>query len=460
VVAVCNIKGGVGKTTTAINLSYLAATAGQRVLLWDLDLQAAATFAFRVRPRVAGFGKKSLESGQELSAAIKETDYNNLDLLPADFAYRKLDRLLGHFGKPERVVTALLDTLGRDYDVVFLDCAAGFSLLTEGVVAAADTVLVPTIPTVLSLRTVARLIKWADRCDLPSKLAVFFSMVDRRKILHRRACEWSASHPAIFLAGQIPYASVVEQVAVRRMPLGAFAGRDSATTAFAEIWAELQARLQRRAERTPRHEDTWADVLAAIESLIVRLESGDWQEPGPSRRMSALDADDGRGAYKRLDVDSSPSPTGERDVGNAPMAVEELRGGDAPYVIHRFDTDHGDLQRCDRVLELREHNGHMLIVAARSGSDDGADQTRAHVRIDSSWGLQILSGEMSPLVALERRLGRPGPGPVESIRTLVAGRRLRRIDSRFARNSETEGGAHVDAHPEGCSYSPLPHAAP
>ena len=92
-VAIYNMKGGVGKTTTAVNLSYLAAAAGQRVLLWDLDPQAASSFAFRVQPRVAGFGKKSLEGGELLREAIKETDYHNLDLLPADFAYRKLDRI-------------------------------------------------------------------------------------------------------------------------------------------------------------------------------------------------------------------------------------------------------------------------------------------------------------------------------------------------------------------------------
>ena len=75
VIAVYNMKGGVGKTTTAVNLSYLAAAAGQRTLLWDLDPQAASSFAFRVQPRVAGFGRKSLESGEALAAAIKETDY-------------------------------------------------------------------------------------------------------------------------------------------------------------------------------------------------------------------------------------------------------------------------------------------------------------------------------------------------------------------------------------------------
>ena len=188
VIVLYNVKGGVGKTTTAVNLAYLAAASGQRTLLWDLDPQAASSFAFRVRPRVPGFGRKSLQSGRALASAIKQTDYDSLDLLPADFAYRKLDRLLGGLGKPKRVVTELLETLGCDYDFVFLDCPAGFSLLTESVFAAADTLLVPTIPTVLSLRTLGQVLEWADRSASTSDVAAFFSMVDRRKSLHSRTC--------------------------------------------------------------------------------------------------------------------------------------------------------------------------------------------------------------------------------------------------------------------------------
>ena len=434
VVAIYNMKGGVGKTTTAVNLSYLAAAAGQRTLLWDLDPQAASSFAFRVRPRVAGFDRKSLETGRTFAAAIKETDYANLDLLPADFAYRKLDRLLHRLGHPKRVMTALLDVLGRDYDVVFLDCPAGFSLLTEGVLGAADAVLVPAIPTVLSLRTIRRLIKHADRADSRAELGVFFSMVDRRKVLHRRACEWSAGCPDTFLTAQVPYASIVEQMAVRRMPLAVFAARDPATGAFAEIWAELESRLHRRSIEPSRPRERWDLSLSALDSLVERLESADSPGPAPSFRAPVVPLPRGRGpARERRDAGApGPAPV------SAPVG-ETAHNGDPPAgtgvdFVHSFDTGERDLQRCGYVLELRERSGSLALVAARAGSDgDPADSARrAEARIDSSWARQILSGTTSPLAVLELRLGRPFPGLIDSLCTLVGGRPLQRVDSRVA----------------------------
>jgi chromosome partitioning protein len=388
VVAIYNMKGGVGKTTTAVTLSYFAAADGHRTLLWDLDPQAASSFAFRIRPRVAGFSKRALKTG-ELLEAIKETDYNNLDLLPADFTYRKLDRLLDHLGKPKDAVTALLETLAREYDTVLLDCPPGFSLLTEALFAAVDAVLVPTIPTPLSLRTVARMIKWADRSDSASDLAAFFNMVDRRKTLHRRACDWSVRESGMFLRGQIPYASVVEHMGILRMPLPVFAPREPATREFAAVWTELQTRLEERRNSNDRPRDRWMLQLRSIESLMEQLESAHPQECRVSSNIS---------------------------------------------FIHRFDTDDRHLQRCGCVLELHERAGGFVVVARRSaGHKHAADSTgRALAEIDASWAAGILSGRMSPLDALQHRLGLAAT--VEYVRATVDGRRLLRIDSFVSRD--------------------------
>ena len=115
--ATYNIKGGVGKTTTAVNLAFLAAESGLRTVLWDLDPQAAATFMFRVKPRVKGGGKALIRGKRPLDDAIKGTDFDNLDLIPADFTYRNMDLLLGGAdGKPTRRIAELLKPLAGEYD--------------------------------------------------------------------------------------------------------------------------------------------------------------------------------------------------------------------------------------------------------------------------------------------------------------------------------------------------------
>jgi len=422
VVAVYNMKGGVGKTTTAVNLSFVAATGGQRVLLWDLDPQAAATFAFRIRPRVEGFGKKSFASGEALSAAIKQTDHANLDLLPADFAYRKVDRMLERLGQPKRVVRSLLDTLGREYDVLFLDCPAGFTLLSEGVLAAADAIVVPTIPTVFSLRTITRLIKRADRAHSSAVLAAFFNMVDRRKALHRRACEWSTVYPDVFLAGQVPYASVVEQMAVRRMPLAAFAARDAATAAFAQIWMELQARSAQVSEFGGADQDRWARRLQAVESLMARLDAASSQDITAPSRAPVIDLRAHRWTQAAEDPDAA--------------------GATAPSIVHRFDTERGDLARRGLTVELHECQKSVMVVVAMASAD--AEAARAQAQIDRSWACEILAGTLSPLAALERRLGRPGPAALTAVRATIGDRPLHRVDSRRSGPQGTPGLEHEE----------------
>ena len=242
ILATYNIKGGVGKTAAAVNLSYLAARDGLRVLLADLDPQAAATYLLRVRPRVKGGGKALIQGSRELDAAIKGTDFDNLDLLPADFTFRNLDLLLDATKKPTRRLARLLRPLGYEYDLVFLDCPPGISLLSESVLHAADIVLVPLIPTTLSLRTLDQLTEFIGGFDVqrPEVLA-FFSMIDRRKRLHKEIAERLPAERKDVATTVIPALSMIEQMAVQRAPVAAFAPRSAAARAYAGLCAEVQA---------------------------------------------------------------------------------------------------------------------------------------------------------------------------------------------------------------------------
>lgn len=244
IVATYNIKGGVGKTAAAVNLAWLAARDKQRTLVWDLDPQGAATFYFRIKPKIKGGGKKLINGKRELDDQIKGTDFENLDLLPADFSYRHLDLVLGDSKKPVTRLQKLLVPLDEEYDWIFLDCPPSISLVSEAVFRTADALLVPIIPTILSLRTLDQIYSFRKRQNL-KKLQVFpfFSMVDRRKGLHRQiVASLPQERPDLF-SSLIPYASDVEKMGLQRQPIGAFAPRCPAALAYASLWAELQSQI-------------------------------------------------------------------------------------------------------------------------------------------------------------------------------------------------------------------------
>jgi len=253
--ATYNIKGGVGKTATAVNLSYLAAQEGYRVLLWDLDAQGAATFLFRVRPRVKGGGKALIRGTRSVDNAIKATDFDRLDLLPADFTSRNLDLVLDAAKKPARRLGSLLAPLRAEYDVIFLDCPPGISLLSESVLQAVDTLLVPLIPTTLSVRTLDQLTEFIAGLNghKPAILA-FFSMIDRRKRLHKEISEQLPEQRADVAATAIPAMSMIERMSVERAPVTAFAPRSVAARGYTELWAEAR---ERSGLPEPKPDDAW-----------------------------------------------------------------------------------------------------------------------------------------------------------------------------------------------------------
>lgn len=242
VFATYNIKGGVGKTATAVNLAHLSARDGYRTLVWDLDPQGAASFYFRIQPKIDGGAKRLIKGKLDPSRLIRGTDFLDLDLLPADFSYRHMDLALEDSGDPTRRLAHLLLPLSEEYDHLFLDCAPSISRVSEGIFVAADALLVPTIPTTLSLRTLDQLHRHLSKKG-PKRLQVlpFFCMVDRRKKLHRRiVAEISEASPYPFLETQIPYSSLVEQMGLHRAPLTSWAAPSTPPVrAYEELWDEV-----------------------------------------------------------------------------------------------------------------------------------------------------------------------------------------------------------------------------
>ncbi len=242
IIAITNIKGGVGKTTTAVNLAYLSAAGGQRTLLWDLDPQGAATWLLRCQPGERPSAKKLLSGKRELHEVTVSSGYPDLEVLPADFSYRNFDVHLSERKRPTERLLKLMRPLSETYDIVFLDCPPGISLLSENVLRAADTIVVPLLPTPLSLRMLEQLRDfvqaegWEDLV-----LAPFFSMVDRRKLLHHELIATTRAGWPNLLTTEVPYSSEIERMTLRRAPLPAFSPGSAVGRLYATLWQELVA---------------------------------------------------------------------------------------------------------------------------------------------------------------------------------------------------------------------------
>jgi len=240
VLATYNIKGGVGKTSAAVNLAYLASRDGARTLIWDLDPQGASTYLLRVRAKVKGGGRKLVRLKSDPAKLIKGTDHEGLDLLPADFSYRHMDLVLKRFKRPKRRLARVLEPLRGDYDYVFLDCPPSISLVSESVFEAADALLVPIIPATLSSRTLDQL--EAVLNGTPRVLA-FFSMVDGRKRMHREVMEHLRTAHGSVLDTAIPASAEVERMGVERTVLARFAPNGRAAAAYEALWRNVRERL-------------------------------------------------------------------------------------------------------------------------------------------------------------------------------------------------------------------------
>lgn len=237
-IAIYSMKGGVGKTTLAVNLAWCAAMlSSRRTLLWDLDQQAAATFLLQDGKKPKRRADGVYDQEVKPRKLIRSTAVERLDLLAADASLRELDRMFFTFGKKKRLAK-IIDTVSKDYDRIILDCPPGLSETSDQILRAADLVIAPVIPSPLSQRAFDAVVDHVKRHH-KGRTAILpvYTMVDRRRNLHKEALERQSSWPVI------PYASAVEQMASRRAPVGAFAPHSPAGHAFAKLWRGVERKI-------------------------------------------------------------------------------------------------------------------------------------------------------------------------------------------------------------------------
>ncbi len=243
IISIYNIKGGVGKTTLSVNLSYLSASEGTSSLIWDLDPQGSTSYYLCTKPKIKGTVKDMLKGKTSPGGQLHMTGYPNLELLPSDLAYRHMDELLSKGSRPTHGLRRFLKPMRKHFDHIFIDCPPGISLVTENVFQMSDILLVPLIPTPLSLRAYNRLVRFLVK-NRSKKLRVmpFFNMVNAEKPIHRVVTKNVRSKHPIFLEGAIPESNLIEAMGVKRAPLFTFARESSEADDIRALWGEIKKR--------------------------------------------------------------------------------------------------------------------------------------------------------------------------------------------------------------------------
>jgi cellulose biosynthesis protein BcsQ len=234
-------KGGVGKTAAAVNLSYLSARTGTKTLICDLDPQGSATYYFRVKPKLKSGPKGFARGAKGVYKSVKGTDFDNLDILPADFSLRKLDVLYSKFGNSKIRLKKMLYPFASEYSLIILDCPVTIGILAENILNAADYTLVPMIPTTLSVRTYRQLLAFCKKNKYDAaRIYPFFSMVDRHKKMHKELMLSVSKDFEGVLKSFVPYLAQVEKMGIYRAPVAVYAPGSMASKSYQNLWSKVQ----------------------------------------------------------------------------------------------------------------------------------------------------------------------------------------------------------------------------
>jgi chromosome partitioning protein len=251
ITALISRKGGVGKTTTAVNLSAALAEQGLRVLLVDLDSQASASRSLGVaRTSLAPSSADVLLNGLAAVEAIRPTPVPGLDLITASVDLLRADSELGIFRAKELRLRAALEPVVSAYDFIFLDCPSSLSLMPINAIVAADTFLVPVVPQFLAAEGVSNLLESARRVAWDAgrrvrPLGVLLTMVDyRSKATRRMVDELRAEHGRLVFAIEVRVNTRLAEAPAAGQPIFDYDPKATGARAYRLLAGELLLRAR------------------------------------------------------------------------------------------------------------------------------------------------------------------------------------------------------------------------
>lgn len=253
IIAAFNPKGGVGKTTTAVNVASVLATMGQSVLLVDLEADMNASISLGIRPSEArpSIAELLLDRLRPVNAVRPIAGIRNLHIITGSPALAQIDDALRNVRQPERRLADVIRPLRADFEAIVLDSPSGYSVLSLSVPLAADHLVVPIRADYLSLESLAQLLRWyhdrrTSRKGTANLSGILLTMVDHRRQATREIVEIIRVHNrrGVFRT-EIPEDPRVAEAPSHGVPLVGYA-RSKATTAYTHLTRELLSRIQRR----------------------------------------------------------------------------------------------------------------------------------------------------------------------------------------------------------------------
>ncbi|MBS1512087.1 MAG: AAA family ATPase [Bacteroidetes bacterium] len=249
-IALYNIKGGVGKTTTTVNLACMLAKQGLSVLLWDMDPQGGSSFFFGLENKNDNTHGKLFDRYLTIYDVIHHTDTYQIDVIGNDSRFsdqfmNKAARITALNFVNKELISTTLQEVEDDYDVCIIDCSPGRFLLHDNIFAACDLLLIPNIPAPLSVYCNNQLVQELENTvAMKSKIFSFYNMVQTGKTLHKFYLGNTKETYGKILRNYIPFYAEIESISLSKASIFHQLKEFKTIAFYTNLWTEICDQLQ------------------------------------------------------------------------------------------------------------------------------------------------------------------------------------------------------------------------